>query len=134
MIDMRKKRSLLIAAGALLIIGIVWLIIIECTSTIRVVCGQVNKFGYSLCPDDFDLRGYGNSTSIAALLEGEDLSTVCEQSASCGFPSDVNRVGRVELMLCQLDDTQIMMIYTVDGEAELVFIQDTETGLTGSIG
>ncbi len=131
--DSRSKRNMLIAAGVLLAVAVIWLVVLELTSSVRDVCDSINRFGYSVTPNDFYSQGYGTDTSIDELLD-EDISTVVEQSRECGFPADTERIGKVELLLWNMDDERVMFVYTVDGEAELVFIQEIDTQNTYPIG
>lgn len=134
MMDKRTKRSLLIAAAALLVIALTWLVILELNSSIRGVCNQINEYGYAVSPNDFYLQGYGADTTIEQVLKDIDIGILREYSISCGFSANTNKAGRVEVLLWQMDDTRVMTVYTVDGSAQLVFIENTETGEVTPIG
>lgn len=129
----RTKRSLLAAAAAILIIAAVWLILLESTSYTRKLCTRINSFGYSIGPSDLYTKGYGMKTSISAVIE-EDLAQVKEQSRACGFSADTEKIGRVELMLWDMDGENVMIIWLVDREPELAFIENRSTGETKPIG
>lgn len=131
--DKQTRRSLLIAAAAILVIAVVWLIILESGSYTRRVCKRINGFGYSVGPSDLYSKGYGQNTSIEAVIE-EDLETVQELSKSCGFTADTDKVGSVELMLWNMDNERVMVIWLVDREPELCFIENSTTGEVMPIG
>ena len=124
---------MLAAAGALLLIAIVWLLILENKSYTRKVCRRIDSFGYHISPSDLYSQGYGSNTSIKDILD-TDLSVVIEQSKKCGFSADTERVGNVELLLWNMDNERVMIIWLVDREPELVFIESRKTGVTMPIG
>lgn len=132
-LDKRRRNSLLIAAAAILLIAIVWLVILESGSYTRKVCTRINEFGYHVSPSDLYTKGYGSNTSISEVLT-EDLTEICEQSRACGFGADTLKTGRVELMLWNIDNENVMVIWLVDKEPELVFIEKRSTGETSPIG
>jgi hypothetical protein len=131
--DVRTKRSLLIAAAAILVVAVVWLVILESGSYTRKVCQRINGFGYIVGPSDLYSKGYGRLTSIDAVLD-EDLDVIREQSLSCGFGGDTSKIGNVELLLWNMDGENVMVIWLVDREPELVFIENRSTGETRPIG
>ncbi|MBO4848507.1 MAG: hypothetical protein J5586_05065 [Clostridia bacterium] len=131
--DSRTRRTFLFIALGLFLAAAVWLAILESKSYTRALCTRINSFGYSVSPADLYTQAYGNEKSISEVVE-EDLETVIEQSKGRGFDADVNRVGRVELMLWHMSDGRVMVIYLVDREPELVFIEDPDTGDTFPIG
>ena len=131
--DRITRRNMLIAAGVIFAAAMVWLIFIESGSYIRKVCGRINSFGYHLTPSDFFLQGYGTNTSIEELFD-EELLTVVTLSRDCGFSADIKKVGTVEVMLCELDEDRVLIVYLVDKEAELAFIENRTTGSTEKIG
>lgn len=131
--DKKNKRTLLVIACALFVFAIVWLVVLESTSYTRMVCRRINGFGYHLAPNDLYLKGYGDGTSIDEVLD-EDLSLVIMQSRACGFPAETGKTGRVELMLWNMDDKRVMVIWLTDREPQLVFIEDSATGETRPIG
>lgn len=132
-LDKKTKRTLLVIACAILLAAVIWLIILESTSYTRKVCGMINRFGYHVTPDDLYLKGFGDNTSIDELLD-EDLSAVTAQSLESGFPAETGRIGRVELMLWNMDGENVMVIWLTDRIPQLVFIENRSTGETKSIG
>ena len=126
------RRALLILAGAILLTAIIWLAVLESGSYTRAVCRRINSFGYHVSPSDLYSQGYGNDTSISQVVGGE-LDEVRELSRECGFSAETERTGKVELLLWQMDDTRVMVIWLLDREPELVFIEETGTDNVYSI-
>lgn len=131
--DKTTKRTMLIAAGVIFLIAVIWLIVLESGSYTRKVCSRINAFGYAVTPSDLYSKGYGTGTSIGAILD-EDLALVKEQSAKCGFSADTEKIGNVELLLWNMDNEKVLVIWLVDREPELVFIENSSTGETFPIG
>ncbi|MBO4384598.1 MAG: hypothetical protein J5854_04180 [Clostridia bacterium] len=131
--DKKTRATLLVIAGSLLLAAIIWLVVLESTSYTRKVCRMINEFGYHIAPNDLYTKGYGDSTSIEKLLGG-GLDEVVSQSKACGFPADIEKVGRVELMLWNMDDEKVMVIWLTDRAPQLVFIENSSTGETWPIG
>lgn len=134
----RTTRSLLIAAGVILLAALIWLVLLENGSSVRAVCERINEHGYRLSPADLYLRGYGSGTSIRALLENEgvgeeELQNLITLSQSRGFGGDIDKSGKVELLMWNENSERVMLIYTVDGDAELVFMEQVRTGEVGPI-
>ena len=134
-----SSRSMLIAAGAILLIALIWLALLESKSSVRAVCRRINEFGYSVSPGDLYLQGYGSDMNIRGLLEDkgitrEEADKLIELSKSCGFGGDVDRNGKVELLIWQADGQRVMLIYTVDGAPELVFFESISSGEASAIG
>lgn len=134
-----KRQAGLIAAAVLLIIAIVWLVLLERKSPVRALCGRINEFGYSVSPNDFYLQGYGTDVSIRELLENDGVSSeecghLVELSRGCGFDGDIDKVGKVELLMWRPNDSSVMIAYTVDGTPELLFIEELASGEVCPIG
>ena len=126
------RRALLILAGAIFLTAIIWLIVLESNSYTRAVCRRINSFGYNVSPADLYSQGYGNDISISQVVGGE-LDEVRELSIECGFSAETERAGRVELLLWHMDDARVMVIWLLDREPELVFIEETGTDKVYSI-
>lgn len=130
--DSRTKRILLTAAAAILISAVVWLIVLESTSYTRRLCKVINTHGYHVSPSDLYPKSYGNGRSISDMIE-EDPALIVEYSKACGFPAEIEKTGEVELMLWKMDEERVMVIWLVDNEPELVFIENTKTGAVSPI-
>lgn len=132
-VSKKTKRSMLITAGALLLVAVIWLILLESNSYVRNVCGRINKFGYHVSPASFYMQVYGSNTSLDELID-EDIDLLCSLSSTAGFGADVSKKGLVELMLWNMDDQNIMYVWLVDREPELVFIENCITHEVQPIG
>ena len=119
----KKTRTVLLAvAASLLFLVVLWIIFRSGGSSLKKVADEINKFGYNFTADDM-LIAYDNSNaSIAEVLDDVDLSEAVEASIKAGFPSDVNKIGGVTLILAN-DGNDIVTVYLVDGKIELCFVQ-----------
>jgi hypothetical protein len=135
--DKRTRRTVLAAAGVILLAAIVWLILLETHSYTRAFCKRINEYGYAVSPSDFYSQGYGTNTSIAEVFTGEmtaeELENAVELSKECGFAGDTDKVGTVEVMLWNMGKDEIMIVYLTDREPQLVFIENMETHEVRSI-
>ncbi|MBO4562993.1 MAG: hypothetical protein J5772_05225 [Clostridia bacterium] len=131
--DARTRRTFLIAAAMIFAVAVIWLAILESRSYTRALCTKINSFGYHAAPSDFYTRAYGGNTSINEVI-GEDLTEVIDASKKCGFEAEVEKVGKVELMLWDMDESRVMVVYLVDRVPEIVFIENTSTGEVSPIG
>ncbi len=118
---------MLIAAGAILVIALVWLVLLETRGYARGVCSRINGFGYSVSPADFCTQGYGSGASIGEVI-GKDCSNIEELSRQAGFEADTETKGLVELMLYNINDDDVMYVWLLDGEPQLVFIESLKSG------
>ncbi len=121
------RRTLLIFAGALLLIAAVWLILLESNSYVRKACTRINGFGWNSSPDCFFTQGYGSGVSIGEVI-GKDCSEPVSLSKECGFGADIAKKGLVELMLWDIDSDNVMYVWLLDREPQLVFIETVSTG------
>ena len=126
------RRALLIFAGAIFVIAVVWMILLESNSYVRRACGRINGFGWSCAPDDFFTQGYGSGVSIAEVIE-DDISEPVSLSKECGFDADTETKGLVELMLWNIDSDSVMYVWLLDREPQLVFIESISTGDISSV-
>lgn len=131
-LPLKTRRAALLAAGVILLIAVIWLIILESNSYVRAACRSVNRFGYNTAPSDFYLRVCGTDTSVVKLT-GRDCSEISELSKRCGFGGDADKTGKIELMLWNMDDDNVMYVYLVDKKPEIVFIEELSSGKVKSI-
>ena len=127
------RRTLLVFAIALIAAAIVWRIIIEVKSPVSAVCARINRLGYNISPDDLYLEAYGDDICLKELFDDgthtdEEILELARISKACGFDADLEKSGRVELLMYNIDSDRILLIYTVNGEPELVFIEQMSTG------
>lgn len=129
----KTKRSVLIFAIFLIVLAVIWLVLLESNSYLSAVSRRINSFGYSTSPSEFYTQGYGDNTNIAALMSSEPEQTV-QLSKQAGFEADVQTTGFVELLLWNVDNDNVMYIWLLNHEPQIVFIEDIETGQLKSIG
>lgn len=138
--DLSKKTriSLLAAAFAVLAIAAVWAVLLESKSYTRALCGRINEFGYSVTPSDLYSQGYGRDTSIAEVMGGkltdEEILTAVKLSEEKCFDARIDEKGSVELMLWNMDDNRVMVVYLLNREPQLVFIENISTGEISPVG
>lgn len=123
--DKKTRYIMLSVAAALVLLAVLWAVFRAPSGALYTVANKINSFGYSFVPDDL-LIAYDNANiSIAEVMEGVDLEKAVEASRESGFPSDVDKVGGVTLILAN-DEGNIVTVYLVDGEIELGFIQTAD--------
>ena len=120
----KGTKVILIIAAALLVVGAV-LINGKLTvqSPYRAVVDELTSRGYTMTEDDLYSMGSFNNSSIADVLAGQDLSQAVEASIVSGFPSDINAVGDINMLLLTMESGDIITIFLRDGEMELCFVQ-----------
>ncbi len=134
MIGKRGRWILFIAAGALLVAAFLWNTRLNATSEGARLCRVVNGFGYTMHPDDLYPAGAWNDTSIRALLPETELADAVAASKSGGFPSDIDRMGQITLIMANVGEQDVVTLYLVNGEIELGFVQVTGTGTVRALG
>lgn len=123
----KKTRYILLGAAALLLAAaLLWGSSIEKTDALARIAKELNEFGFSLVGDDLYVYGEARNTSIRELFPETDLSDAVACSLAAGFPSDIDRVGDVVLLLAKVKEG-VITVYLVNGSTELCFIE-TETG------
>ena len=117
------RRILLIAAGLMLAVGVIWFILLESNSYTNAACDRINRFGYHASPSQLRIGFYGEKVSITDSTD-LDLEAVVPYSESCGFGSDIEKVGTVELYFWDIDADCRIEIWFVDKQPELVYVYD----------
>ena len=116
----------------------IWLALLESSSYTRALCVRLKSFGYSVSPSDFYTQGYGANTSIEQVMQGEltaeEIAKAVSLSKESGFPADITKVGKVELMLMQLGSEKVMIVYLTDKTPQLAFIEDRASGTISALG
>ena len=130
----RSKIILFCAAGALLIIALVWNIRLNSTSEGSRLCRTLNEYGYTLHPDDLYPSGAWNDTSIRTLLPDIALNDAVAASKSARFPSDIDRIGHITLLMANIGSDDVITLYLIDGEIELGFVQTKGTQTVRALG
>ena len=130
----RNKIILFCAAGALLVIALIWNIHLNSTSEGARLCRKLNEYGYTLHPDDLYPSGAWNDTSIRTLLPDIALNDAVQVSKKAGFPSDVDRTGNIALLMANIGSDDVITLYLFDGEIELGFVQTKGTQTVRALG
>lgn len=84
---------------------------------------ELTARGYTLTEDDLYDVGSFEDTTIAQVLAGQDLTEAVEAGIQGGFPSDVNAVGHIRMLLLTMENQDIITIFLRDGRIELCFVQ-----------
>lgn len=87
------------------------------------VAALLRDRGYTVEVDQLYNAGSFPNQSIRGALEGIDLQQAVEASLAGGFPSRVEQIGDVELLLCAMQNQDVITIFLLDGEVELCFVQ-----------
>ena len=126
-VSAKTKRSMLIAAGVLIIAAVVWFVLLETTTYTKAACDRINAFGYDAQPKELRILYHGENTSISEYSE-LDYNVLVPLSEACGFGSDINKVGSVELYGWEVDPERSISIWFVDRQPELVYMYDASKG------
>ena len=131
------RRGLLIFAAVIFAASVIWLILLETKSSdndygyLNGVCERINLFGYDISPENLyiNYRSFDeDEVCISRVLDGDpNVDELVRLSKECGFPSDVNRSGRVELYFEPIDRDRNIVIWLVNDEPELVYIHNAAT-------
>lgn len=130
----RVKIILIFAASVLILAALTWALIQTQTDAMQWVCDAINAHGYSVSPSALSYEGSASNDSIRSLLgDADDISVAVDASRSAGFPSDVDRVGDIVLVMGFVNDEEVVSAYIMadskeDVHIELCFIQNYDTG------
>ena len=120
----RKTKIIAIAAAVVMIVAAIVLNgMITAKSPYRAVVEELTSRGYVMTEDDLFSVGRFESSSIAQVLAGQDLAPAVEAGKAGGFPSDVNAVGDISMLLLSMENQDIITIFLRDGQVELCFVQ-----------
>lgn len=123
MVTKRGRLYLLLAAGVLIAAALIGSLLLDRTSESARLCRTINSYGYSILPGDLYPAASWEEQSIRALLPGTGLDAAVSASVQAGFPSDIDRVGTVSLVMAKHTGDDVITLYLVDGEIELGFVQ-----------
>ncbi len=130
---LNRKRTLvlMIAAGVLLVGGLIWSIFLETRGLSARVVRELSAKGCSVSSSALYQHAYKKDTTIREMMGEKDLSPAVEASKKAGFSSDIDRRGEVCCLLTELDGG-VLTVFLVDEEIELAFIQlpDSDEVLT----
>lgn len=130
----RARTVLMIVALALLMAAVVWGTFLNGDDELKLLADRINEYGYELTRDDIYIVGETRDTSISDILAGQELDECVAASKAAGFPSDVNAVGDVVLMLVELDNYDVITVYLRDADIELCFVQNITSGEVSPLG
>ncbi len=122
-LNLKSRIILLIAAGVLLLIAIIWSFFTNETGELSRIARIINSYGYDIDIGDIYPADTQDDATIEEMLEGEYLSDIVSKSREAGFPSDTMRRGDIVQLLIALDDYKVITLFMVDGDIELAFIQ-----------
>lgn len=123
--EMSKNTKLivLLAAALLIVCAVLLNGTVSQQSPYRAAVEELTARGYTLTEDDLYDVGSFEDTTIAEVLAGQDLTQAVEASMAGGFPSDVNAVGSIKMLLLTMENQDIITIFLRDGSIELCFVQ-----------
>lgn len=123
--EMSKNTKLivLLAAALLIVCAVLLNGTVSQQSPYRAAVEELTARGYTLTEDDLYDVGSFEDTTIAEVLAGQDLTQAVEASMAGGFPSDVNAVGNIKMLLLTMENQDIITIFLRDGSIELCFVQ-----------
>lgn len=133
--DISPKHRILLLAVSVAILGLAlfWWGRVEEQDPNRPLVELLQARGYQVESQQLYLVGSFPEQSIAQVLTGVDLEEAVAASLEGGFPSRIDAVGEVTLLLCALGNGDVITLFLLDGEAELCFIQPLDGGALKAI-
>lgn len=125
MLKKRTRMILLIIAGALIVTAVVWGTVLDTGSEGRRLCDIINAHGYQITPAELYVSGSWQNSSIRALLASEEMTHAVDASLQAGFPSDIDHVGTITLIMANVSGDDVITLFLVNNDIELAFIQVT---------
>lgn len=124
MIKQRNRRLILLVALLLLLIAFFWNFSLNRSGAAAQLTRYLNSsFGYRLLATDLYAVDDWPDTSIRLLLPEDDLGAAVLASKESGFPSDIDRVGVVTMVVANTMEGEVITLFLVDQEIELGFSQ-----------
>ncbi|MEL7609572.1 MAG: hypothetical protein AAGU74_08710 [Bacillota bacterium] len=122
---MKKRTKILLLAAAIVLLCIAAALNykLDNLGARSEIVNKINAFGYELDYADLYITGDTPSASIRTLMTDVPLEDAVEASRQCGFDGDVDRVGEVVVLLASISETEVITVFTVNGQIELCFIQ-----------
>lgn len=122
--EKRTRIILFSIAGVLVIIALVWQAVLNNTGEQARLCNLINAFGYDVIAEDLYVTDVGESTTnIRSILPESDLEQAVAVSKQARFASDIDRMGKVVLVMAPLLNGDVITIYLVDEQPEMGFVQ-----------
>lgn len=123
-ISPEMRTTLLISAGIIVIIALVWRVILSSNSLSSSIADELNAHGCSVAEGDFYEQDYSKNTTIRQMMGEQDMSKAVEVSKAVGFGSNIDLEGEIYLLLADLgDDEHVLTVFVVNEHVELAFIQ-----------
>ncbi|MDR0841335.1 MAG: hypothetical protein LBN26_08160 [Christensenellaceae bacterium] len=122
------KRVALLLGLALLALGLVLSFQLRAQHPYEPIAALLRARGYTVQAGDLYSAGSFAGQSISQALQGVDVREAVEASERGGFPSDANAVGDLTLLLCALQNKDVITLFVRDDGVELGFIQSITTG------
>ena len=117
------KIIVLLFAALLIVTAVLMNGAVTKKSPYRAAVEELSARGYTLTEDDLYHVGSFEDTTIAKVLAGQDLTQAVEAGREGGFPSDVNAVGEIKILLLTMENQDIITIFLRNGDIELCFMQ-----------
>ena len=117
------KLIVLLIAALLIVCAVLLNGVVSEQSPYSAAVEELTARGYTLTEDDLFDVGSFEDTTIAEVLAGQDLTQAVEAGLAGGFPSDVNAVGNIKMLLLTMENKDIITIFLRDGKIELCFVQ-----------
>lgn len=122
----KTRRIVLITALVIIVLCIAWTLFRGLSSERMRICRFLKGYGYDIYEDDLLFAYDDRDTTIRnAIGADKDISEALAASKKGGFPSDVDRRGGVTLVLAT-DGTDSVLLYMLDGEFELCFVESAD--------
>lgn len=133
--EMEKKHRniLLIASGLVLLAALALWGGLTGKNPNEPLAAMLRGRGYTVDAEQFYHAGSFQGQSISQVLAGMDLEEAVAASRAGGFPSDVERPGAVELLLCGMGNGDVITLFLLDGQVELCFVQSVTAGTVAAL-
>lgn len=130
----KQRNILLIASAVVLALALLLWQGLPAEHPYEHVAALLREAGYTVEAEQLYNAGSFPDQSIAGALSNVDLDEAVAASLSGGFPSRVEQVGDVALLLCALENQDVITIFLLNGEPELCFVQPLSGGALKVLG
>ncbi len=130
----KQRNILLIASAVVLALALLLWHGLPADHPYEGVTALLRDAGYTVEADQLYNAGSFPDQSIAGALSGISLDEAVAASRAGGFPSRVEQVGDVTLLLCALENQDVITIFLLNGEPELCFVQSLSGGGLKTLG
>ncbi len=119
----KQRNILLLASAAVLALALLLWRGLPAEHPYEHVAALLRDAGYTVEAEQLYNAGSFPDQSIAGALSGISLDEAVAASLAGGFPSRVEQVGDVTLLLCALENEDVITIFLLNDEPELCFVQ-----------